>query len=106
MKQSLLAVVLVVASATAAPAQFPVIPTPPPAPEVRPPFPPARWMFAGPPGVLLYDSGEYLLGGTQGLARATGGFTMGAPNGSGFGAGAVGPVTPGYCPPRGLFHRR
>jgi hypothetical protein len=110
MKRYLLAVVLAIASAPTASAQFPVIPPPPPVAEVRPPFPPYHWMFAGPPGVLLYDSGEYLLGGTQGQARVTGGFTMEFPNGSGFHAGsgatAVGPVTSGYCPPRGRFHRR
>src|SRR5262245_6173098 len=44
----------------------PVIPTP-------------RWMFSGPPGVLLYDSGWYLLGGTEGMVRTTGAFTMGPP---------------------------
>src|SRR5690242_15288251 len=107
MKRYLLAVLLAAASAPAAPAQLPVIPPPPPVAQVRPPFPPAYWMFAGPPGVLLYDSGEYLLGGTQGQARATGAFTMGSPNGSGFPAGfgatTVGPVTSGYCPPRGRF---
>jgi hypothetical protein len=116
MKRSLFALALALASATAASAQPPIIPTPtpaPPAPEVRPPIPTARWMFAGPPGVFFYDSGDYLLGGAQGISRSTGAFTMSGGNGTafgaaGYGAGGYGTAAPAgpYCAPRGrLFHK-
>lgn len=51
----------------------------PPADAPLPPIPPARPMFRGPEGVFLFDSGNYLLGGVQGLSRSTGAFTMGTP---------------------------
>jgi hypothetical protein len=70
-----------------------------------PPIPPARWMFSGPPGVFLYDSGNYLLGGFEGLSRSTGAFTMGYPGGYGFPAGAGYGVPAPAAPCRGCFRR-
>ena len=70
-------------------------------------------MFAGPPGVFFYDSGDYLLGGALGISRSTGAFTMSGGSGTAFGAtgyggasyGAGAPAGP-YCAPRGrLFHK-
>ena len=99
MKRYLFALVVAVASVSAAAAQPPVIPAPPltPVEPPRPPFPPARWNFHPTPGIFYYDSGEYLLGGVQGLSRSTGMFTMQGPGGATFssfgpynGAGAAG----------------
>jgi len=97
MKRYLLAFVVAVVSASAAAAQPPLL-LEPPRTEPRPPFPPARWMFSTTPGVYYWDSGEYLVGGTQGLARSTGVWTMqpgvvpgNPPTGPDAGAGHCGP---------------
>ena len=99
MKRYLLALVVAVASLSTTAAQPPVIPAPAPTHEVRPPFPQARWMFSPTPGVFYWDSGEYLLGGMQGLSRSTGMWTMQQPatatgsSGTGFDSAA----TSGSC---------
>jgi hypothetical protein len=47
-------------------------------------------MFRGPEGIFLFDSGNYLLGGSDGIARSSGAFTMSSipqPNWGPFGYG-------------------
>jgi hypothetical protein len=102
MKRCLFAIVAAAASMAAVAAQPPAIPAP------VPPIPPARWHFHPTPGLFYYDSGDYLLGGFQGLSRSRGMWTIqpaaGAADGSGFDAG--GAAVAGSCAACGRHFRR
>jgi hypothetical protein len=73
MKRYLFAIVVTVIATSTVAAQPAV---PPKLDEPLPPIPPARWMFSSTPGLFYYDSGDYLLGGFQGLSRSKGAWTM------------------------------
>ena len=108
MKRYLLAIVVMMASLSTVAAQPPVIPDPPKPIEPRPPFPPARWHFHPTPGIFHYDSGDYLVGGTAGLSRATGLWTM-SPVGGAMGSYGVDPyggAIGGSCRKHGRLFRR
>lgn len=94
MNRLTLAGLLICLGASEASAQQPVVvPVRPPIPASQygfggypvtapPVVPRPRWMFTDSPNVFNYDSGDYLLGGFDGPARAQGSFTMGLPPGS------------------------
>lgn len=130
MTRSLLALVPALALAPAAAAQLPALPgtspglvgpppplpppvavpgpTPTPGPPVTAPgagFYKSGGVLVGADGRYPYDTGYYLLGGTDGLARSTGHFTMVYPEPpAGYGAGApAGPAKSGLAH---LFHGR
>jgi hypothetical protein len=138
MTRPLLALVPVLAAAADAAAQFPILPgqapgglvTPPPR-LPPPPAVPGPVPTPGPPiitpglgfyksggvhygadGWLPYDSGYYLLGGTDGFARSTGYFRMEYPEpppgafGPQAGAAGAGPGCAPAHPLHRLFHRR
>jgi hypothetical protein len=99
MKLHLMALVLVALVASTASAQSPgnapspepaKAPPPEPTPFLTIPytsaltvpngvFPTARPMFRAPEGIYLFDSGLYMLGGADGVARSSGAFIMGCP---------------------------
>jgi hypothetical protein len=74
-----------------------VPPGTPPGPAI--PFVKSGGLVVGVYGYYPYDTGDWLLGGTDGLTRQRGAFTMVAPEPAGA-VGAVGPVSRG-----GLFHK-
>ena len=90
----------------------PAHPTPPPTPGPPVTTPGAGFyksggVFIGAGGIYPYDSGNWLLGGTDGFARSVGTFTMVPGTNAGLGAGDYGAAAPAAaCGPRcRLFHR-
>lgn len=74
------ATLLLVALGSPAPAVAAEPPAPKPlATAVAPVSPPSGVPFMNPAGSFAFDTGPYLLGGTEGLTRARGFFTMGFP---------------------------